>query len=340
MGRLIKGVIFFLNWIAALLMLISFILPYLSPSKFPIISLLSLGVPLVIIVNILFLVYWIVRFNRRFFLSFSVLLFSFFYFNVFFENTTEGDVKEYENTVSVLSFNVRLFNAFEKESHGDVPKMMATLLEEETPDVICIQEYYRTHKVDFSDYPHQFIHFRRKDSKVGYAVFSKYPLVNKGAFDFKNSNNNTIYADVVKDQDTIRIYNVHLQSMGVLPEVQFLQTTDKERLFRRLSSRFRLQEQQVHAILKHKAATAHPVILSGDMNNTPFSYTYREIGTGMQDAFKKGGKGLGTTFYFDRFPMRIDYIFTSNDFDVISFETIKETFSDHHAIRATLGWRY
>src|SRR5690554_5926792 len=279
MGKLIKGVIFFFNWIAALLMLISFVLPFLSPSKFPIISLLSLGVPLVIVVNILFLIYWIIRFNRRFFLSFSVLLFSFFYFNVFLENTTEGDEKDYANTLSVMSFNVRLFNAFEKELHGDVPQMMASLIEEETPDIICIQEYYRTHKVDFSDYPHQFIHFRRKDSKVGYAIFSKYPLVNKGAFDFENSNNNTIYADVIKNQDTIRIYNVHLQSMGVLPEVQFLQTTDKERLFTRLSIRFRLQEQQVHAILKHKAATAHPVILSGDMNNTPFSYTYREIGT-------------------------------------------------------------
>lgn len=338
MGKFLKGVVFFLNWIAALILLTSFILPYLPPSKFPIISLLSLAVPLVIVVNLVFLIYWVIRFNRRFFLSFSVLLFSFFHFNVFFENSTEGDAKDYDNTLSVMSFNVRLFNAFEKESHGDVPQMMAKLIEDQAPDVICIQEYYRTHQVDFSDYPHQFIHFRRKDSKVGYAVFSKYPLINKGAFDFKNSNNNTIYADVIKDQDTIRIYNVHLQSMGVLPEVQFLQSTDKERLFRRLSSRFRLQEQQINAILEHKATTTHPVIFSGDMNNTPFSYSYRKIKTDMKDAFRKGGSGLGTTFYFDRFPLRIDYIFTSTNFDIISFETIKETFSDHHAIQVTLGW--
>jgi|SRR5690554_138669 len=338
MGKLLKGVIFFLNWIAALLMLVSFSLPYLPPSKFPVISLLSLAVPLLIVVNLLFVIYWIIKFNRRIFLSLSVLLFSFFYFNVFFEFATKGDAKNYANTLSVMSFNVRLFNAFEKKSHGDVPQMMAALIEEENPDVLCIQEYYRNHQVDFSNYPHQYIHFRRKESKVGYAIFSKYPLINTGAFDFVNSNNNALYADLVKDRDTIRIYNAHLQSMGIVPEVQFLKETDAGRLLRRLSGKFRLQESQIASILEHKSKTNHPVILCGDMNNTPFSYTYRKLKAGMQDSFRERGTGLGATFYFDNFPLRIDYIFTSTNFDIISFETIKETFSDHHAIRATLGW--
>lgn len=334
-----KGVIYFGNWIAALLMLVSFSLPYLPPSKFPVISLLSLAVPLLIGVNIIFLVYWIIKFNRRIFLSLSVLLFSFFYFNAFYKFATEnGDATAYSNTLSVLSFNVRLFNAYEDEPQGDVPQMMAELIEKESPDVICIQEYYRHHEVDFSDFPFQYIHFRRKNSKVGYAIFSKYPLINTGAFDFENSDNNALYADLVKNQDTIRIYNAHLQSMGIIPEVKFLKESNKERLLRRLSGRFRLQESQIASILEHKSKTNYPVILCGDMNNTPFSYTYRKLNAGMKDSFRERGTGLGTTFYFDSFPMRIDYIFTANQFDVLSFKTIKETFSDHHAIRATIGW--
>lgn len=338
MRKLINGFVFFLNGIVAVLMLVSFILPYLSPEKYPLISILSLGVPILIVANIGFLIYWLIGLNRRLFLSLTVLVFSYFYFNVFYEYSIEGNPDDYENNLTLLSYNVRLFNAFEKKDYGNVPEMMAKIIQEENPDVICIQEYYRNHKVDFSAFPYKFIHFRRKDSKVGYAIFSKYPLKNTGAFDFEGSYNNAQYADVILERDTIRLYNVHLQSMGIDADVRYLHDADKERLARRLSYRFRLQEKQVKTLLKHKDESKYPAILAGDMNNTPFSYTYRKLNTGMQDSFRERGRGLGATFSFDGFPMRIDYIFASREYDVISFKTIKETFSDHHAIRVILGW--
>lgn len=338
MRKLINGFVFFLNSIAALLMLVSFILPYLPPGKYPLISILSLGVPILIGINILFFIYWLLQLNRRLFLSLTLLIFSYFYFNVFYEYSSEGNPDDYQNTLSLISYNVRLFNAFEKEDHGNVPEMMAKLIQDENPDVICVQEYHRNHNVDFSGFPHKYIHFRRKDSKMGYAIFSKYPLKNTGAFDFKDSDNNAQYADVILKHDTIRLYNIHLQSMGITPEVQYIQETNKERLIRRLSYRFRLQETQVKTLLEHKNKSEYPVILAGDMNNTPFSYTYRKMNTGMRDSFRERGRGLGTTFSFDGFPMRLDYIFAPREYAVISFKTIKETFSDHHAIRTVLGW--
>lgn len=338
MEKLLNRFVFFFNGIAASLMIVSFVLPFLPPSKFPAISILSLGVPVLIVINLAFLVYWILRWNRRLFLSLIVLAFSYFYFNEFYEFGSEGIVENPKNSLSIMSYNVRLFNAFEEEDHGNVPKMMKTLFDNENPDVVVIQEYYRHNEVDFSRFPYQFIHFRRKDSKVGYAIFSKFPLLNTGAFDFKFSDNNALYTDIVKEKDTFRLYNMHLQSMGITAQMDYLQQTDKEKLLRRLSHRFRLQEIQMDEILAHRKQTHLPVILVGDMNNTAFSYTYRRLGMSFQDAFRKRGNGLGTTFYFDGFPMRIDYVFVSDFFDVQSFHTISETFSDHRAIRATLTW--
>lgn len=338
MRKILNGLIYFLNWIVALLMVVSFSLPYLPPKKFPAVSVLSLGVPVVIVINLVFLFFWLIQLNRRLFLSLAVLVFSYFYFNVFYEFSSEGNPADYQNTLSIVSYNVRLFNAYERENHGDVPEMMKELLETEDPDVICIQEYYKPNKVDLTHYPHRFIHFKRKNTKLGHAIFSKYPLTNKKAFDFKNTGNNVIYADMVKGQDTIRIYNMHLQSMGIEAEIQYLQQEDTEELARKISHRFRLQEDQIQKVLSHKSKSKHPVVFCGDMNNTPFSYVYRKINAGMQDSFREKGSGLGTTFSFDGFPMRIDYIFASPEFDVISFKTFKETFSDHRAIRSVIGW--
>lgn len=78
--------------------------------------------------------------------------------------------------------------------------------------------------------------------------------------------------------------------------------------------------------------------MGGDFNNTPFSYTYHTLQAGMQDAFVERGHGLGTTFLFDSYPMRIDYILVSPQLNVLSFETVKKSFSDHYPISATVGW--
>ncbi|HNP68488.1 MAG TPA: endonuclease/exonuclease/phosphatase family protein [Aequorivita sp.] len=338
MRKSLNKFIYWGNLLAAFLLLISFILPYLPPRSFPTLSLLSLVVSLLIIVNIIFAIYWAIQFRRRFFVSFTVLLISYFYFNVFYEVSSEGDASQYKNTLSVLSYNVRLFNAYEKNPKADAPQIISEMLFEESPDVVCVQEYYKPNTIDFSMYPHQYIHFKSEKAKLGHAIFSKYPLINTGAFDFEETYNNTLYADVVKDTDTIRIYSLHLQSLGIIPRVSFLQESDNEKLRKRVSRAFEMQQNQIEAILEHKSKTKHPVILSGDFNNTPFSYSYRKLKDGMQDAFRERGNGLGTTFKFEKYPMRIDYIFASEGLEILLFDTLKKTFSDHYAVRATVGW--
>ena len=129
MRKSLNKIIYWANLLAAFLLLISFILPYLPPRTFPTLSLLSLVVSLLIIVNIIFAIYWAVQFRRRFFVSFTVLLISYFYFNVFYEVSSEGDASQYNNTLSVLSYNVRLFNAYEKKPNTDASKIISEMCE-------------------------------------------------------------------------------------------------------------------------------------------------------------------------------------------------------------------
>ncbi|MBT8275012.1 MAG: endonuclease/exonuclease/phosphatase family protein [Bacteroidia bacterium] len=323
--------------LAVLLLAITFVVPYLAPKNFPNLSLASLIVSPLIFINLLFLIYWILRKWKKAIFTGLILFIAYLHFGPFIEFSSEGDVSEYRESLTLLSYNVRLFNAYEKDVDTvEVSEVISEMIDAKNPDVISIQEYYLPNSADFSDYPYQFIHFH-DENKLGHAIFSKYPIVNKGAFDFQ-SYNNSIYADVVKGKDTIRIYNLHLQSLGVLPNVEYLQDGDKERIRKRMSINFEKQQVQVKKILAHKTTSPYPVLLSGDFNNTPFSYIYRNLKADMKDSFLERGNGIGTTFKFDFYPMRIDYILMSKTFEVVKFETLEKSFSDHKPVCATVGW--
>lgn len=285
------------------------------------------------------MVYWIMRFKKRFWFSLVVLVIAYFHFHAFFEISSEGSLDQYGKNLKLLSYNVHLFNAYEKNPNEKaVAEAFSELIVSEKPDVICIQEFYAKNKADFSEYPFQYIHFKDSTHKLGHAIFSKYPIIHKGSFDFDDSYNNSLFADLLVDRDTIRIYNLHLQSLGILPTVDFLQQRGTEQIKQRMSVTFVQQEDQVTEILNHKKQSEYPVIFSGDFNNTSFSYVYRELQQDMLDAFQEKGNGLGQTFFFNHYPMRIDFILADKEFSVIDFENIKNTFSDHYPIISTLAW--
>ncbi len=335
MGLLGK-VLYALNVLVALGLFFSFLLPYVPPKSFPSISVLSLLVSPLIVINLLFLLYWLLRFNRRFLMSFSVLIVTFFYFNPFYQFSSEKKSAS-DKQFSVLSFNVRLFNAYEEKPLVKASEVFQQILTQQSPDVLCIQEYYTDNDVDFSAYRYQFIHFEG-NNKLGHAIFSKYPLLHTGAFDFKNSNNNAVYADVLVGKDTLRVFNLHLESIGIKPSVSSLEKSNKEKLIKRIGGAFAKQQDQALLVKKEVKASPHPVLLAGDFNNTPFSYVYKMLLNGMKDAFVEAGNGLGTTYNFDSYPMRIDYIFSSPDIEIVNFQTLSYTSSDHYPIYALVEW--
>lgn len=329
-------IIYFCNVVVALLLLLSIILPFIPPRTFPTLSLLSLAVSPLLLLNVLFALYWTLQWRKRAMISVFVLLIGYIVFGSFYKFSTQDESDSEVAQLSVMSFNVHLFNAYDEKASTDGADFIAEMIADHSPDVICIQEYYKEHTADFSMYPHQFIHFK-EDQVLGHAIFSKYPIVNTHGFDFKDTYNNSILADIQKGTDTVRVYNLHLQSMGVLPSVGYLQDGDKSRLRRRMADAFVKQQQQAEIILEHATAAPYPTILAADLNNTSFSYVYRKFSGRFVDAFKERGNGLGTTFSFDSYPMRIDFIFASSAWDVQQFQTINSTFSDHYPVMAKLS---
>jgi endonuclease/exonuclease/phosphatase family metal-dependent hydrolase len=324
-----------INSLVAFLLLISYVLPYIPPKSFATLSVLSLGVPLLIILNVIFFIYWLLRVKKQLILSLLVLLLGWNYISSMYKFSSSKHIEDADN-ISVMSFNVRLFNKFQWLPSKTVKKNILELIKEEAPDVLCLQEYRRGERVELKGYQ-SFNAKYNKEFKGGQAIFSKFPIVNSGSLEFPNTYNNAIFVDIKKDQDTIRVYTFHLQSSGIKTDVEKLKKETSGHLFKQVGSTFKTQQEQVELFLAHKAKTKYRTIVTGDFNNTAYSYIYRKVkGNDLKDAFEEAGNGFGRTYDFKFFPMRIDFILVDKDFTVNGFKTFEERLSDHYPIKATL----
>lgn len=329
-----RKLLFGINIIALLLLMFAFLVPLIAPDKFPLLSLLSLLTPPIIGVNAIFAVYWLIRWNPRFFLSALLLVGAHIYFGPFVLGR-KNDKSSIQDGLKVLSHNVHLFDKYADESdRHKISEEYKGLITDQRPDILCLQEYTAAHQVDFSQYPYQYIYFNPPFKLMGQAIMSRYPILNQGSLDFSDTANNAIYADILVEQDTLRVYNVHLQSIGINPTENIADQGGAEQLKARISTTFIKQQYQVEGLMDHMAETLHPKIIAGDFNNTAFSFIHRALTSDFQDAFQMEGHGLGATYHFNRLPLRIDFIFSDPELEVSGFETLKKSVSDHLPIIA------
>ncbi|MFT5253915.1 MAG: endonuclease/exonuclease/phosphatase family metal-dependent hydrolase [Flavobacteriales bacterium] len=333
-----------LNILLIVVTFIAYILPFLAPKIFPILSVLTLIMPLFFILNGLFFIYWLFQFKKRVILSGIVLLIGITFINKFYKFSAKV-YPEDEKDFVVMSYNVRLFNLFKWIDKEDVPGAMLEFINDKNPDILCIQEFSSSATIDLKVYRHKYILMTGNQIKTGQAIFSKFPIIDQGNIVFPNSNNNVIYADIKKGKDIIRVYNMHLQSIKISPDVdeindniEVINKSKSQMLYKRISKAFTQQQQQAEIFKEHESRCEYPVIICGDMNNSAYSYVYRNIKGKLKDSFEEAGTGFGQTYKFKYYPARIDYIFADENMIVKEFQSFPEMKdSDHFPIMAKLS---
>lgn len=327
--------LFVFNLLVALFLLLSYASYYLPPNTFKYVSILALLMPVFIILNIFCVIFWALKLKIRVLISASVLAIGFPHIGKIYgfsekKATSSADLK-------VMSYNVRLFNEYKNIDQKNIDKEIVAFIKKEKPDVICIQEYYETGNINLG-YPYKYIASSKKVDKVGQAIFSRYKIVNKGDINFLNkTKNHTTFVDIVKNNDTIRIYNVHLQSLIINPKLKEINQEELNLTLGKIDETFRLQAEQVKLIKKSQKESSYKSLICGDFNNTASSWMYRKLLQGKQDAFEEAGVGFGGTYNFPLVPVRIDFILADKDMEVNSFKTYKVRYSDHFPIMAEIS---
>ncbi len=214
----------------------------------------------------------------------------------------------------------------------DVPQQISKLIHDKKPDIVCLQEFSPNELVSKSiNFKYNYTKLYGGKNKYGQAIYSNYKIIDKGEIEFPNSSNNVIFADIVKEKDTIRIYSMHLQSIKISTDIH--ENIDEQKskfIFKRLSEAFTIQQQQAELIKSHYETCKYAKIICGDLNNSAFSYVYRTIKGDMKDAFEEAGVGFGKSYNYKYYPARIDYIFVEDKIKVKQFKSVDTFFQSDH----------
>ncbi len=300
--------------------------------------------------------------HRFAFISFVIILASYRQLNLAYQLKfhSADKTKESSAAFTVMSYNVRLFDLYNWTGNGKTRAKIYEYLKLENPDILCFQEYFTsdnpTYKFENNNnlsktlkaknYHVEYSSTMRKTEHWGLATFTRFPIVHKGRILFHQARSNFgIYTDILIKNDTVRIYNVHLQSNHFKEEdYRFIEAPDSgsnEQIINSSKNVLKLLKRaavkraaQVDSLKSEIEKSPYPVILCGDFNDPPFSYAYTQLTEKLNDTFLEEGAGAGITLVGTVPIYRIDYILHDPVLKCHDFEVLPTKLSDHHPVKA------
>lgn len=352
-----------LNSVVAVLFLLACLAPYLNPKKWWFISLLGLGFAFIIVTLIAFIFFWLVFKPKFMLISILPLLLGYKSISVFFafHIPNKFDYDKPKDVLRIAQWNVARFLEWKRNNNkGSQTRLkMMDLIKEQNADVLCFQEfftstdsiYYNNLKFISKELGYPYYYFSHDNDGylqwVGQIIFSRYPIVDSGLLRYSKPSlpETLLHADVLFNEDTIRIYTTHLQSVQFKKRdydvIDKIRNTDEgvvensRNIFSKLKRGVVRRCGQAQTVKQTIRQSPHPYILTGDFNDVPNSYTYFTIkNNDLQDAFLMTGLGVGKTYSYIAPTLRIDYMLATKNFSIKQFNRIIKNLSDHYMLVA------
>ena len=324
---------------------------WIDPSLHPRISVIGLVFPIILVLNLLFLPLWLLFKPRMALVPLLGIFLCVDYILDYYPVNLSGKSKE-APTLTVMTWNCHNMQFYLPDSvHFATDYILET-----GADIICMQEYgfgnesNKSFHEELTSRGYQLCH------ESGVTVMSRFPVLNS----FPITVNTLLKARAMQtdlqlpDEDTLSVICVHLESNKLSPDDKdeynaAIRSYEHEKvksearyLTGKLSEAARMRAGQVNLLAQRidSIAEHHPVLLCGDFNDTPISYSYQHMARRLKSAYRSRGQGVGLTFNEKNFPVRIDHIFYSPEWEcteVLVDHTIWA--SDHYPVIARLKKR-
>lgn len=345
---MLRTLFLLLNIGSALLLALTYVIPYLNPLEIRKVPLLGLFYPALILINILFIAGWaFTKANRRYaLLSLVAILMGIQHLGAIIGTSYfKASVVPITDGTTISSYNIKNFDDIainDRQFQPDAVKKIIEHLGES--QYLCAQEVdYDCHMMLLKElqFPHSF-------GNKGTMIFSKKPFIKTGQINFEKSVNSCSWVDVPVKDKIIRLYNVHLESNHITYAADMMMNRKKHNFIERVyllknmfvqyAYRSRKRVQQTDKLLQHISESPYPVIVCGDFNDSPISYIYNRFTNHLTDGFTEQGKGLGFSFRGNIPFLRIDYILADDRLHFQNYHTVKAlTYSDHFPVTADIS---
>lgn len=352
-----------LTAVCTLLLLAAYIARYINPCSMLFCAFAGLLFPIFYAAELLLGLWWVIRWKRYAIVVGVILLAGIgaagrFYRPDFKRHYEESGPSRSE--LVVMSYNVQGFS--KKFAVGDksTAELIAGIVTDNNVDIVCFQEMGNLVSPEISDHL-QSLEYNRiypyaanssgGDKYSGLAIYSRYPIVRSDLLPAGDSERNFgMWADIRIVEDTVRVFNVHLNSTHInndevdyISSFHFVSDDTSRRaslgeIVSKLGDNYQKRAPQAKLIGSCVEESPYPVILCGDFNDTPASYAYHEIvSAGLRDAFVAKGRGISGTYggFFNMF--RIDYVMASRGVNVTGYYDFDNVYSDHMPVAAGFG---
>ncbi len=334
------------NLAVILLTFLSYLSPYINPVRFWPMTFLGMAYPWLLLFNILFVIVWAFRKDRYVFFSLACIIMGWSHLTGF---VGWHGIPTYDpgKSITILSYNVQSGRDYETIKQLKKPlsgPLHAAMHQKTGSNIVCFQEIRKAYLLEMSEaleLPH--LHTIPYSSV---AILSPVPFIDKGGERFPESSNGYLWVDIKLQGQRIRVFNIHLQSnkvSGVTDKVieagdlQEKETwMDIRLVLGRIKRATGTRSQQVKTVADQIANSPYPVIVCGDFNDTPQSFSYHLLSRGLKDSFREKGRGFGTTYAGNIPALRIDYILVDPRFDVLETQIPRVPYSDHYPVISNL----
>lgn len=357
------NILLVINVILALCLFASSLAAKADPEKYWWLAMTGLGFPALLFANLIFVLLWAILWRRYIFISLVAILAGWTSVDSLLPGSVFGKPPNAPpGAIRVMSYNVHHFYGNSKGSTLSIPEIrerMTGFISGRQADIVCIQEFYAVGEdhngalnrfaisIGFDN--HYFRNYRdfwNKKKIVAIATFTRYPVIDTGYFRIDEGVLFGIYTDLLIGQDTVRVYNLHLESnrfgdddysfMSSLtdPKKETTNiTNNSKRMLWKIRRGFVTRARQVRQLMAHIKSCPYPVIVTGDLNETPASYVYHKLTDDLSDAYSETGTNFFENTFSGQLPFfRIDYILYSDDFSALNYEKIDVDLSDHFPI--------
>ena len=328
---------------------LSYFSPFISPQTASIFLFIGLAYPWLLLANAFFIFLWVVSRMKYWWYSAVCILLGWSYMTSVVGLNFFKKQKNTEKEVKIMTYNIGGV-----APTGDKLFKMNDFIALQNCDITCVQELCSTDAfkyqieriVALGKMPYHVPCF-----KSGVAIFSKFPIVQEGHVFFDNSNdsNGCAFADIQINDKIVRIYSVHLRSNMVSDIADDIaKNGDYEEkktwskmftMLKRVRKMAQMRAKESEKIEAHIASSPYPVIVCGDFNDIPVSYSYHVLSEKLKDAFQEAGVGFGVTYNGNIPALKIDHILVDKKLDILSCKILKSSYSDHYPVVSELKFR-
>jgi len=329
----------------------------LNPTDHPILSTVGMTFPFFLLANMAFLVFWLVFKWSRAWLPVVGFFLAYVPINIYIPLHTSQEVPD--GTIKLISYNVCSYGGNYKYENG-FEKVLG-YLNDQQPDIVCIQEDADTwRRYVFKEYSKTFAY---NDTLVlanneltlnALGIHTRFPIVKRERIAYSSLSNGSAAWWLKVDNDTLIVINNHFESChlstqdrnqyrhiikGEIPRDSL--RTESQMLLVKLAEANAKRAGQIRTVRKYvESHPGYPVVLCGDFNDNPISYSRHTMSTVLTDCFVATGRGVGLSYNQKAFSFRIDHVFCSEDIQPFNCQVDSEMdASDHYPILCWLKIR-